>query len=104
MSDTDVQITFGADTSALSAAFGTVAQSLQALSGGAIGRDLSVDDLAQRLTPAEMPGLTPFMNALMVEIGLAGEPTPSMEAASPSTAISTPSSPNSSPADAATGT
>jgi len=38
MSDTDVQITFGADTSALSAAFGTVAQSLQALSGGVIAQ------------------------------------------------------------------
>jgi len=43
------------------------------------------------------------MNALMAEIGLAGEPMPSTEAASPSTAISTSSSPNSSPADAATG-
>ena len=33
MSDTDVQITFGADTSALPAAFGQVAASFQALSG-----------------------------------------------------------------------
>ena len=77
---------------------------LGVVSVGAIGRDLSVDDLEQRLIPAEMPGLTPFMNALMVEIGLAGEPAPSMEAASPSTAISTPSSPNSSPPDAAPAT
>jgi len=76
---------------------------LGVVSVGAAGRDLTVDDLEQRLTPAEMPGLTPFMNALMAEIGLAGEPAPSAEAASPSTAISTPSSPNSSPADAATG-
>jgi len=76
---------------------------LGVISVGAVGRDFTVDDLEQRLTPAEMPGLTPFMNALMIEIGLAGEPAPSTEAASPSTAISTPSSPNLSPADAATG-
>jgi hypothetical protein len=76
---------------------------LGVISVGATGRDLTVDDLEQRLTPAEMPGLTPFMNALMTEIGLAGEPAPSAEAAMPSTAISTASSPNSSPADAATG-
>ena len=76
---------------------------LGVISVGATGHDLTVDDLEQRLTPTEMPGLTPFMNALMVEIGLAGEPAPATEAASPSTAISTPSSPSLSPADAATG-
>jgi len=76
---------------------------LGVISVGAVGRDLTVDALEQRLSPAEMPGLTPFMNALMVEIGLAGEPAPSAEAASLSTAISTPSSPNLSPVDAATG-
>jgi len=76
---------------------------LGVVSVGAVGRDLTVDDLEQRLIPAEMPGLTPFMNALMAEIGLAGEPAPLGEGASPSTAISTASSLNSSPADAATG-
>ncbi len=70
---------------------------------GATGRERTVEDLELRLTPAEMPGLTPFMNALMAEIGLAGEPLPSTEAASPSTATSTPSSPSLSPAAAATG-
>ena len=51
---------------------------------------VSVDELEEALTPAEMPALRPFINALMVEIGLAvGEPTPAEEAASPSTATST---------------
>ena len=71
---------------------------------GATGQGLTVDDLEQRLTPVELPGLRPFVNALMIETGLAGESAPSLEAASPSTATSTPSSPNSSPPDAATGT
>ena len=64
---------------------------------GAVGQALSVEDLEARLTPAEMAGLRPFMNALMVEIGLAppeggapGEAAPAEGAASPSTAISTP--------------
>lgn len=70
---------------------------------GAVGQALSVEDLEARLTPAEMAGLRPFMNALMVEIGLAGEPAPSAEAAMPSTATSTSSSPSWSPPDAATG-
>jgi hypothetical protein len=51
---------------------------------------VTVDELEEALTPAEMPALRPFINALMVEIGLAvGEPTPAEEAASPSTATST---------------
>jgi hypothetical protein len=51
---------------------------------------VTVDELEDALTPAEMPALRPFINALMVEIGLAvGEPTPAEEAASPSTATST---------------
>lgn len=63
---------------------------------------VTVDELEEALTPAEMPGLRPFINALMVEIGLAvGEPTPAEEAASPSTAISTSSSAPSSPASEA---
>jgi hypothetical protein len=76
---------------------------------GAVGETMSVAQLEEQLTPAEMAGLRPFINALMVEAGLAsppGEAAPSTEAASPSTAISTPSSPNWSPPDApaATGT
>jgi hypothetical protein len=52
---------------------------------------VSVDELEEALTPAEMAGLRPFINALMVEIGLAaGEATPAEAAASPSTATSTP--------------
>ena len=60
---------------------------------------VTVDQLEEALTPIEMAGLRPFMNALMIEIGLAapGEAQPSTEAASPSTATSTPSSPNLSP-------
>jgi hypothetical protein len=72
---------------------------------GATDRDLTVEALEEKLTPAELPGLRPFMNALMVEAGLAGEPTPA-EAdppETPSPETSTPSSPNSSPQDAATG-
>ena len=34
---------------------------------------VTVDELEEALTPAEMPGLRPFINDLMVEIGLAGE-------------------------------
>jgi len=57
---------------------------------------VTVDELEDALTPAEMPGLAPFVNALMVEVGLAKAPedagptAPAEEAASPSTAISTP--------------
>ena len=59
---------------------------------------VTVDELEEVLAPAEMPGLRPFINALMVEIGLAqpaqgpasGEAPPAEGAASPSTAISTP--------------
>ena len=67
---------------------------------------VSVDELEEALTPAQMPALRPFINALMVEIGLAvGEPTPSEAPASPSTATSTSSSAPSSPAsEAPTGT
>ncbi len=51
---------------------------------------VTLDELEEALTPAEMPGLRPFINELMIEIGLAaGEPTPEPEPASPSTAIST---------------
>jgi hypothetical protein len=65
---------------------------------GATGRTLTVETLEERLTPREMAGLRPFMNALMIEIGLAadpeasasGEATPAEGAASPSTATSTP--------------
>ena len=66
----------------------------------------TVDELEEALTPAELPALRPFINALMVEIGLAaGEATPAEEAASPSTATSTTSSAPSSPAsEAPTGT
>ena len=64
---------------------------------GAIGQSLTVDELEERLAPREMAGLRPFMNALMVEIGLAappedpasGEAAPAEGAASPSTETST---------------
>ena len=69
------------------------------------------DELEAALTPAEMPALRGFMNALMVEIGLSsgeaqsGEAKPAGGVASPSTATSTTSSAPSSPASAApTGT
>ena len=72
---------------------------------------VTVDELEDALTPAEMPGLAPFVNALMVEVGLAktpqeADPTqPAEDAASPSTAISTPSSaPSSAASDLPTGT
>lgn len=44
---------------------------LGVISVGAVGRDVSVAELEERLKPAEMAGLRPFMNALMVEVGLA---------------------------------
>ena len=59
---------------------------------------ISVEQLEELLTPAEMQGLRPFINALMIETGLAtGEALPAEEAASPSTATSTISSAPSSP-------
>lgn len=68
---------------------------------------VTVDELEEVLTPAEMPGLRPFINALMIEIGLAtaeGGADP-LDPASHSTATSTTSSAPSSPASAApTGT
>jgi hypothetical protein len=68
---------------------------------------VSVDELEEVLTPAEMPGLRPFINALMIEIGLAApeDADDPLDPASPSTATSTRSSAPSSPASAApTGT
>jgi hypothetical protein len=68
------------------------------------------DELEEALTPAEMPSLRSFINALMVEIGLAagegsGVGPLAEESASLSTATSTISSAPSSPASAApTGT
>lgn len=59
---------------------------------------VSVDELEEMLTPAEMQGLRSFINDLMVEVGLApGETPPAEEGASPSTATSTTSSAPSSP-------
>jgi hypothetical protein len=67
------------------------------VSVGAVGESPSVEALEERLRPSEVAGLRPFVNALMVEIGLApdggggpGEAGPAEGAASPSTAISTP--------------
>ena len=61
---------------------------------------VTIDELEESLTPAEMPGLRPFINDLMVEIGLAGEeaqadpldpaPSPSMATSTPSSALSSP--------------
>jgi hypothetical protein len=67
---------------------------------------VTVEELEAALTPREMPALRGFINALMVETGLAsGEAAPAEEAASPSTATSTTLSAPSSPASAApTGT
>ena len=81
---------------------------LGVISVGATGRDLTVEAMEEKLTPAELPGLRPFMNALMAEAGLAGEPNPvagpdANPPENPSPETSTPSSPNSSPPDAATG-
>ena len=57
-----------------------------------------IDWIDENLTPLEIPGLKPFMNALLIESGLAekpGEPVAvAAPAESPSTEISTPSSPN----------
>jgi hypothetical protein len=64
----------------------------------------TLDELEEALAPAEMPGLRPFINDLMVEIGLAGEASeadPLDPGPSPSTATSTPSSAPSSPASEA---
>jgi hypothetical protein len=64
----------------------------------------TIDELEEALTPAEMPGLRPFINNLMVEIGLAvdeSEADPLDRAPSPSTATSTPSSAPSLPASEA---
>lgn len=82
---------------------------LGVVSVGAVDETLSVEQLEEQLSPAEMPALRPFINDLMIEVGLAtapGEAAPSAAAASRSTETSTPSSPSSSPQDApaATGT
>ncbi|HTX50262.1 MAG TPA: hypothetical protein VME40_12835 [Caulobacteraceae bacterium] len=83
-----------------------------------VGASTSVtpDELEARLTPREMQGLRAFLDALMVESGLApekgdpgqsdlGEGTPAEAVASPSTATSTSSSAPSWPEPAAlTGT
>jgi hypothetical protein len=63
---------------------------------GAVGQTLTVEELEQSLTPREMAGLRPFINALMIETGLAaspeetasGEAPPAEGAASPSTETS----------------
>ena len=60
------------------------------------------EELEEALTPAEMPALRPFINRLMVEIGLASgeaeiDPLAVGAEASPSPAISTTSSAPSSP-------
>ncbi len=69
---------------------------------------VSLEALEEALRPAEMPALRPFVNALMIEIGLGGEEGPGdplAHAPSPSTATSTPSSAPSLPDSAApTGT
>jgi hypothetical protein len=53
---------------------------------------VSVDELEDALTPVEMAGLRPFVNQLMIEVGLAARPeeTGPLGAESPSTATSTP--------------
>jgi hypothetical protein len=64
---------------------------------------VTLDELEESLTPAEMPGLRAFINDLMVEVGLAtdeSEADPLDPAPSPSTETSTPSSAPSSPASA----
>jgi len=66
---------------------------------------VTVDELEELLAPAEMPGLRPFINALMIEIGLAQEDAtqsdPLGDPASYSAATSTSSSAPSSPEPAA---
>jgi len=54
-----------------------------------------IDHIDNRLTGAEIPALKPFMNALLIESGLAEAPgeVPAVTA-SPSTETSTPSSPS----------
>ena len=64
---------------------------------------VTVDELEDVLTPGELAGLRPFVNELMVEIGLASEPgtedpladpaDPQTGAPEPSTASSSESSP-----------
>lgn len=57
--------------------------------------DAQISDIESRLTGAEIPALKPFMNALLIECGLAEAPgeVPAVTA-SPSTETSTPSSPS----------
>lgn len=75
------------------------------ISVGAVGENLTTEALEEALTPAEMTGLRPFVNELMVEIGFAaGEGAPKEGEANPSTATLTALSLNSSPEAAATGT
>jgi len=82
---------------------------LGVVSVGAVGDPVSLGELEDRLRPSELAGLRPFINSLLIETGLAADPDapdageipPAEDAASPSTATSTPSSPNSSPPDAA---
>lgn len=76
---------------------------LGVISVGKVGDPVTVDQLEERLTPAEMPALRPFMNELMIESGMAtraGEAEPAKEIADPSTATLTALSPALSPPDA----
>ena len=79
------------------------------ISVGKVGEAVSVDQLEERMKPSEMKTLRPFVNELLIEIGLVpkpGEAAPAGEVndPSPSPATSTASLPNSSPPDAETGT
>ena len=75
---------------------------------GKVGDPVTVADLEDAMTPREMQGLRPFVNELLIEIGLAqrpGEAAPAGEDdPNPSPATSTDLSPNSSLQDAETGT
>lgn len=62
-------------------------------------KPVTLDELEESMTPAEMTGLRPFINALLLEVGLAAEPGASdpLAEASLSTATSDGSSTSSSP-------
>jgi hypothetical protein len=62
-----------------------------------VGADkpVTVEELEEQLLPAQLPTLRPFLNALLIECGLASQPgegEPAKDRASPSTANSSGSS------------
>lgn len=58
------------------------------ISIGSVAKPVTIDELEEKLTPAEMADLRRFVNDLIREVFPKGEAEPAKDEASPSTAIS----------------